>query len=53
MTQLINWGITYYLLGAFGSAIANDTSWGQPLIFSGLTLAMGIMGLISPISGRL
>ncbi|EAO5494384.1 MFS transporter [Salmonella enterica] len=53
LTQLINWGITYYLLGAFGSAIANDTSWGQPLIFSGLTLAMGIMGLISPISGRL
>lgn len=53
LTQLINWGMTYYLLGAFGSAIANDTSWGQPLIFSGLTLAMGIMGLISPISGRL
>lgn len=53
LAQLINWGITYYLLGAFGSAIANDTSWGQPLIFSGLTLAMGIMGLISPISGRL
>jgi len=53
LTQLINWGITYYLLGAFGSAIADDTEWGQPLIFSGLTLAMGIMGLISPISGRL
>lgn len=53
LTQLINWGITFYLLGAFGNAIEHDTAWGQPLIFSGLTLAMGIMGLVSPLSGRL
>ncbi|CUY89698.1 MFS transporter [Serratia sp. IR-2025] len=53
LTQLINWGITFYLLGAFGDAIAHDTAWGQPLIFSGLTLAMVVMGLVSPVSGRL
>ncbi|CAI1545335.1 MFS transporter [Serratia proteamaculans] len=52
LTQLINWGITFYLLGAYGCAIAYDTAWGETLIFSGLTLAMATMGLVSPLSGQ-
>jgi MFS family permease len=52
LSQLINWGITFYLLGAYGNAIAQDTGWGEPLIFSGLTLAMCVMGLVSPLSGQ-
>lgn len=53
LTQLINWGTTFYLLGAFGMAIDHEMAWGQPLIFSGLTLALGGMGLVSPFSARL
>lgn len=52
LTQLINWGITFYLLGAYGRAIAHDTAWGETLIFSGLTLAIATMGLVSPLSGQ-
>ena len=52
-SQLINWGITYYLPGAFCQAIAADRGWSQIQIFSGLTIALGVMGIVSPFSGRI
>ncbi|WP_065647542.1 MFS transporter [Pantoea eucrina] len=53
MTQLINWGITFYMPGVFGSAIMADTGWSPVVTFSGLTIAMLVMGLVSPLTGAL
>ena len=53
LTQLINWGITFYLLGAFGQAIGRELGWTQVMTYSGQTLAMGVMGFTSPFSGKL
>ncbi|MBZ6392076.1 MFS transporter [Pantoea dispersa] len=53
MTQLINWGITFYMPGVFGTAIMADTGWSSVLTFSGLTIAMLVMGFISPLIGPL
>lgn len=51
MTQLINWGITFYMPGAFGTAVMADTGWSAVVTFSGLTVAMLVMGLVSPLTG--
>ena len=46
--QLINWGIAFYMPGTFARAIAADTGWSSPQIYSGLTLAMLVMAALSP-----
>ncbi|CAM3189750.1 MFS transporter [Pseudomonas floridensis] len=46
--QLILWGTTFYLPGAFGKAIAEDLGWSGQRVFSGLSVALLIMGLVSP-----
>ncbi|MFP3520903.1 MFS transporter [Pantoea sp. SIMBA_072] len=51
MTQLINWGITFYMPGVFGAAIMAETGWSPVVTFSGLTVAMLVMGLVSPLTG--
>ena len=53
MTQFINWGITFYMPGVFGGAIMLDTGWSPVVTFSGLTIAMLVMGLVSPLTGAL
>ncbi|EKK5269305.1 MULTISPECIES: MFS transporter [Cronobacter] len=53
MTQFINWGITFYMPGVFGSAIMAETGWSPVVTFSGLTTAMLVMGLVSPLTGPL
>lgn len=53
LSQLINWGITFYMPGAFGTAIMADTGWSSVTTFSGLTVAMLIMGAVSPFTSRL
>lgn len=53
MTQLINWGITFYMPGVFGTAIMAETGWSPVVTFFGLTIAMLVMGLVSPLTGPL
>ncbi|MCS3472188.1 MFS family permease [Pseudomonas sp. JUb42] len=53
LAQLINWGVTFYLPGAFAPAIVADTGWGGQQVFAGLSVALLVMGLISPLSGPL
>ncbi|WKV52111.1 MFS transporter [Dickeya fangzhongdai] len=53
MTQLINWGTAFYLPGVFCAAIAADRGWSPTLAFSGATLALMVMGCLSPYAGRL
>lgn len=47
MAQLINWGITFYMPGVFGTAILAETGWSPVVTFSGLTVAMLVMGLVT------
>jgi len=51
MAQLINWGITFYMPGVFGTAIMAETGWSPVVTFSCLTVAMLVMGLVSPLTG--
>lgn len=53
ISQLINWGITFYMPGAFGAAIMADTGWSSVTTFSGLTVAMLVMGVVSPFTSPL
>lgn len=52
-SQLISWGISYYLIGCFGNLIAADTGWRQSVVYGGYSAALFVMGLASPVAGRL
>lgn len=51
--QLISWGVTYYLCGVLGGRIAADLGWSLTAVNGGFALALLVMGLISPVAGRL
>lgn len=53
LSQLINWGISFYMPGTFVQAIAQQRGWTSSFIYGGLTLAMLIMALISPFTARI
>lgn len=53
LAQLISWGVTFYLPGAYAQAIADDLGWRPQQVFAGLSVALLVMGLISPLSGPL
>ena len=53
LSQLVCWGITYYLIGVFGELIAADLGWSRTRVYGGFSLALVIMGLASPLVGRL
>jgi MFS family permease len=50
--QLICWGISYYLIGAFGEMIVADLGWSRTLVYGGFSVALVVMGLSSPVIGR-
>ena len=47
LTQLVNWGLSYYALGVFGPAIAADPEFSSRLTYGGFSLALVVMGLSS------
>ena len=51
--QLVSWGVSYYLVGGFGDAIAADLHWTRGVVYGGFSVALLVMGLVSPIAGRL
>ena len=53
VSQLISWGVSYYLIGMFGEAIAADLGWGRDVVYGGFALGLLVMGLASPLTGRL
>ena len=53
VSQLVCWGISYYLIGGFSELIAADLGWGLPLVHGGFSAALLVMGLSSPITGAL
>ena len=53
VSQLVCWGISYYLVGGFGTLIAADTGWSPTVVQGGFSVALLVMGLCSPLAGRL
>ena len=52
-TQLISWGISYYLVGGLGEAMSADLGWPRSVIYGGFSVALLVMGLTSSVAGRL
>ena len=53
LSQLLCWGSSYYLIGVLGERIAADLGWSSTLTYSGFSVALVVMGLVSPLVGRL
>lgn len=53
LSQLICWGVSYYLIGGFGEAIAADFGWSRDVVYGGFSVALLVTGLSSPLVGRL
>lgn len=53
ISQLVCWGLSYYLIGGFGERMAADFGWSRAVIYGGFSTALLVMGLTSPFIGRL
>ena len=52
LSQLICWGVSFYLIGALGESIVADTGWSGSVVYGGFSAALVVMGLVSPHVGR-
>ncbi|MEQ8347192.1 MAG: hypothetical protein RIB84_25075 [Sneathiellaceae bacterium] len=52
LSQLVCWGISYYLIGVFGPPIAAEMGWSATLTYGGFSAALAVMGAISGQVGR-
>ncbi len=53
ISQLVCWGISFYLIGVFGDLIMADLGWSRTLVYGGFSAALLTMGLVSPLVGWL
>ena len=53
LSQLLCWGSSYYLIGVLGERITADLGWSSTLTYSGFSVGLVVMGLVSPLVGRL
>lgn len=53
LSQVVCWGISYYLIGVLGDRIAGDFGWSLEVVHGGFALALLVMGISSPWAGRL
>lgn len=51
LTQLIGWGVTFYLIGALGPAMTADLGWNAATVYGGFSAAIVTMALVSPLAG--
>lgn len=51
-SQLIGWGVTFYAVGVFSGRIVADTGLSLTTVHGGFSLALVVMGLVSPAVGR-
>jgi predicted MFS family arabinose efflux permease len=51
LSQLISWGVTYYLIGGFGEEISADLHWTRNTVYGGFSVSLLVMGVTSPIAG--
>lgn len=52
LSQLLHWGLSYYLIGVFGGRIAADQGWSHSAVYSGFSVALLVMGVLSSPIGR-
>ncbi|CAB3743320.1 hypothetical protein LMG1866_05851 [Achromobacter ruhlandii] len=52
LTQLVGWGVTFYLIGALGPDMAADLGWDPATLYGGFSCAIVVMALVSPLAGR-
>lgn len=52
ISQLVCWGVSYYLVGAFAPAMIADLGWSPAVIHGGFSIGLLVMGLSSPLIGR-
>jgi len=43
VSQLVCWGITYYLIGVLGPLIVADLRWSSALVYGGFSVALLVM----------
>lgn len=53
LSQLICWGISYYLIGGFGDLMISDLRWSRSLVYGGFSVSLVVMGLTSQLTGKL
>lgn len=51
-SQLVCWGVSYYVIAVFSAPIMRETGWSQPLVYGGFSAALLAMGLVSSRVGR-
>ncbi len=52
LSQLVGWGVTFYTVGVFGERMVADTGWSRGIVHGGFSLALLVMGFVSPAIGR-
>ncbi len=52
LTQLVGWGVTFYLIGALGPDMVADLGWNAATVYGGFSAAIVVMALVSPLAGR-
>lgn len=52
LSQLVCWGISYYLIGAFAELMTADLGWSRSLVYGGFSAALVTMGVASPLVGH-
>lgn len=52
IAQITAWGTSLYCLGVLATPIVEDTGWSRSLVYSGFTVALLVMGAVSPWAGR-
>lgn len=53
VSQLVCWGISYYLVGVFGDAIGHELGWSRSIVHGGFSAALLVMAVTSRLAGRL
>lgn len=53
ISQLVCWGISYYLIAVFGEMIGLELGWSGSVVYGGFSVALVIMAVTSPYTGRL
>jgi len=52
-SQLVLWGISFYLIGVFGDLIVAELGWSRTLVYGGFSVALLVMATVSPLVGSL
>ncbi|AKQ53733.1 MFS transporter [Bordetella hinzii] len=52
LSQLIGWGVSFYLIGNFGQPMRQELGWSATLVYAGMSWAIVCMALSSALAGR-